>query len=477
MQSRSKLSHAVKAALVAAALAPLAASAAPRATLFGGGASLPATAYVGPSWFTGNPPGGGSEPVPVNPRRLSEGDAGSLFGQYTASTTASPIPFFGTTTTRPKVSYCQTGSGTGKNVFTGGATGTTVASDACPDYPTSATGFGAKVAEPNFAGTDSPLATSDITNFNNNKASTHLQPVQFPSIAAAIAVVYNNGDVSNTLTLTESRICKIFAGEISNWSELGFPAKPITLVYRSDGSGTSFGFSNHLSKVCPTAQPSGVSGFSTNQTFLSAFPGGVAPAGAVGASGNGAVTTSVAATDGAIGFADVADTATRQQLDPSITLSYANVQLRSGKNPATGRTYKKMSPLSLPAAFKVALVNDKVIGANDVNGRPTLVDLEPAPARSGCVKLADPESYATSSLNAKGDYTQYPIVAVTYLLAYATGNGQNTRNIQALLAAPYTKGAEGSLSDGTVTIGSDKGYTYLGGFTAPFAKIQSCVTN
>ena len=466
MQSRVKNRSSLAAALAAAMLVPAIASAAPATTLYGGGASLPTTAYVGSSWFT---------PSPAL-RLSSAGDAGSLFGQYTASTAATPIGFFTGATTRPAVSYCQTGSGTGKKVLIGDPT--VSASNACPDQGTSSvTGFGAPSGvQASFAGSDSPLSTSEFSAFLTNK-SARIQPVQFPAIGAVIAVIYNNPAVkAASLPLSESKICRIFSGEINNWKQLGpYPSKPIKVVFRSDGSGTSFAFSNHLSKVCPTAEPIAVTGFKTNQTFSSAFPV-AAPAGSIGAPQNGGVTTAVSTTDGAIGFADVADTSERIRLNPSISLKFASVVRKDGINPATGLAFARKNPLQHSATFALtSVLTDKVIASSlDANGRPVVQDIA-SPPRPGCVLLADPDSYATSPLNANGDYLYYPIVAVSYLMANAAGNGQDTKNLQALLAAPYGRGAAGTYSAGTTTIGAGKGYLYLTGKVPGAVKIAQCV--
>ena len=465
MQSRVKNRSSAVTALAAAMLVPAIASAAPATTLYGGGASLPTTAYVGSSWFT---------PSPAL-RLSSAGDAGSLFGQYTASGVSTPIGFFTGTTTRPAVSYCQTGSGTGRKILIGDAS--VSASNACPDQGTaSVTGFGAPAGvQAAFVGSDAPLSATEFSTFLTNKAA-RVQPVQFPAIGAVIAVIYNNASTpSAPITLTESKICRIFAGEITNWNQLGnFPSKAIKVVYRSDSSGTSFAFSNHLSKVCPTAEPIAVTGFKTNSTFSSAFPT-AAPAGSIGSPQNGGVTTTVATTDGAIGFADVADTAERIRLDPSISLKFASVQLKAGINPATGRAYTRKNPLAHSATFRLtSVLTDKVLNGIDVNGRPVIQDIV-APPRPGCVLLAAPDSYATSPLNVNGDYTYYPIIAVSYLMANAAGNGQNTRNLQALLLSPYGKGAAGTYSEGTTTIGAGKGYLYLTGNVPGPLKMGQCV--
>ena len=73
--------------------------------------------------------------------------------------------------------------------------------------------------------------------------------VLLPVTAGAIVVAYNNSDVSS-LRLSTEQYVNIFLGKITNWSELGnYPSKPIRVVHRSDGSGTTGVFTKHLSAV------------------------------------------------------------------------------------------------------------------------------------------------------------------------------------------------------------------------------------
>ena len=485
---RSKI---LSAAVAAVALAPLAAFAAPATTLYGGGATFPASAYHGNAFIVG-PVGG---PVPTDsPRLTSAGAPGSYFGAYTASTAAqSLIPFPAGSTTRPAVSYCQTGSGTGKNVLTGNSgrlvTGT------CGAFSTTPTGFGAPVGtvDADFAGTDSPLTQSDFSAYLTNKAAAHVQPVQIPVVAGAIGIVYNNAQTGGSIGLaapvtTLSKICQVFSGAINNWSQLGpYPSKPIKVVYRSDSSGTSFGFSNHLSYVCGTASPVAVSGFSTQQVFASAFPSATVPSGAIPASGNTGVLNAVAANDGAIGYADVSDAVDRASINPSLKeVQYFTIAAGEGINSATGKKYKAKSPAKISKKFKIAtggVVFDKVRGSNDSNGRPTLASLSPVPPKASCIMLATPDSYATAAV-VNGDFAAYPIMAVSYLNFHSAGNGESALNLQALAAgyfgaitAPSTDGTiAGTISGSTTTIAPNRGFSYLAGFANPTkTTIKNCI--
>lgn len=468
------------AAIAAVLLAPAVATAAPATTLYGGGATLVGTAISGSSWFTDY----------TVPRRGIVGDPGSLAGQYTASTAALPFGFFGTTTTRPSVFYCQTGSGQGKKVLNDNS----LADNVCPDYSLPQDGFGAPAGrKADFAATDSPYNQSEFSTFLTNNGATRTQPTQFPFVAAVLGIIYNNSDAPATpIALTEEKLCKVFSGQITNWRQLSlaFPSKPIKVVYRGDSSGTSFAFSNHLSAVCGTDVGGNITGFKTSQTFGGTCSGSApmtcsggspawpvaAPTGAVAAPGNGAVTAYVAANDGTLGFADVADTAERIRQDPTIQLKYAVIQRKAGINTATGKPFKRLNPVSHPKSFKLTnVLTDTVVSGIDANGRPVKQTLSNPPV-PGCMLLADPDGYATSALDANGDYLSYPIVGVSYFAAGVTGNGQNTFNLRAFLYSPLTNGAAGSYSQGVTTMGAGTGYMYVSGLGRDMrAFVRNCV--
>lgn len=461
----------------AATVVPVAAG-----TIYGGGATLPVGAYVGAKWlgFTTAKrlaiTSTSAKVLDANPA-----DPVSLFGQQT---------LLGAVGKQFKISYCATGSGTGRNVIRG----TVDATGACGDYSGTPAGFSSATADADFAGTDAPFSASEYNSFaSSTRVSSHIAPVQFPAIAGAIGIIYNNADLASVqLNLTESQLCQVFAGTITNWNQLNatLPSKAIKLVPRSDSSGTTFGFTNHLSATC-SALATPVTGFVTQTTFTgtAATVAGL-PAGAVPASGNGGVVTTVLATDGAIGYAEVADGKARAALAGGQSLKYATISILPDvaafvelvdQNNADGSpkikngvrvqkvvkhkaiVYKKLDPIKdTPSSMAVTAISDKVLGANDANGRPTLVALTPASgATAGCVQVVDPSVYAKPALNTKtGNYVQYPIVAVSYLVGYNYGNaitgGTDKANaLRNLFKAPYAIGSK------VKTIGKKTGFAGL----------------
>ena len=128
--------------------------------------------------------------------------------------------------------------------------------------------------------------------------------VQFPMIIGGVVPVVNiKGVTAGQLVLDGATIAAIYTGEITKWDDarikklnpkLALPATTIAPVYRSDGSGTNFLFSDYLSKASPKFQSS--VGAATSVQW---------PVG-IGAKGNEGVANMTRQTDGAIGYVEYA---------------------------------------------------------------------------------------------------------------------------------------------------------------------------
>lgn len=401
---------------VLAALTVVTGSAGAQTTLYGGGATLPAPGYIGPV-------------NAISTDRLTLPDAipsTALFGSYSLVTSGSP-----------QVQYCQTGSGAGKSVFEGAAG--FAADNPCPPFSvTNPMGFGAPAGQalPDFIGSDSPLAATDVTAFYANASvSARVAPVQVPAIAASIAIIFNNPNVSNTQSISTSDLCRVLSGEATQWSDLNLmpptsEAPGIQVVFRSDGSGTTFNLSNHLAAVCPSA-----TGFWTSQNWTGAPSNSViglvtpAPTNQVGASGNPGVVTKVNTTVGTIGYAEYAD---------ALALG--------------GTTHFKIDnvdPDDLQVPATLSFTTGQVISAT-AGPTPGLVAVSTQDTHPECLLLVDPNSYANIT-------DGYSIVAVTYLLGYNAGNGANASAVSGLLSAGYNPDVKAKAKG----IAPDLGYEFL----------------
>jgi phosphate transport system substrate-binding protein len=146
-----------------------------------------------------------------------------------------------------------------------------------------------------FGASDMPL-TPDVLSQN------HL--IQFPTAIAGEDIVYNlPGVQSGKLLLTGPVIADIYLGEITKWNDpairklnprLRLPDMTISVVHRSDGSGTTFTFADYLSKVSPQWKQKVGENTSIN------WPVGV------GGKGNQGVASYVQRIQGSIGYVEYA---------------------------------------------------------------------------------------------------------------------------------------------------------------------------
>jgi phosphate transport system substrate-binding protein len=127
--------------------------------------------------------------------------------------------------------------------------------------------------------------------------------VQIPWALSATSIAYNLNGVSSHLHMTGQVLANIYLGTIKNWNDpaikklnpnANLPSTAITPVYRSDGSGTTYNFTDYLSSV--SKQWKSKVGKSTQVNF---------PAG-IGARGSSGVTGVVTRTEGALTYVDVA---------------------------------------------------------------------------------------------------------------------------------------------------------------------------
>ena len=110
---------------------------------------------------------------------------------------------------------------------------------------------------------DAFLLASQLTNpatgsYANSAADGPL--IQIPTFGTPITMAFNESGVgASGLTLNDSQICGVFSGKISDWHSLvsSIPAgTTINVVYRTDGSGTTFLLTQHLNAVCTSSNSS-----------------------------------------------------------------------------------------------------------------------------------------------------------------------------------------------------------------------------
>ncbi len=148
-----------------------------------------------------------------------------------------------------------------------------------------------------FGATDVPMAASDIAAAGGDSTL-----VQVPVLIGVASIAYNLPTVSK-LQLDATTLANIYLGTIKKWNDpaiaalnsgVSLPSTDITVVHRSDGSGTTYAFTDYLSKVSPDWKTRVGVGKSVQ------WPAGV------GASGNPGVGQQVKTTEGAMGYVELA---------------------------------------------------------------------------------------------------------------------------------------------------------------------------
>ncbi len=146
-----------------------------------------------------------------------------------------------------------------------------------------------------FGASDMPMKPADLEKHGL---------MQFPAVMGGVVPVYNiKGVESGAITLTGQQLADIYLGKIKTWNDAALaannpganlPNQAISVVHRSDGSGTTFIFANYLSKVNAEWQSKVGEGTSVK------WPTGV------GGKGNEGVANYVGRIDGAIGYVEYA---------------------------------------------------------------------------------------------------------------------------------------------------------------------------
>ena len=252
----------------------------------------------------------------------------------------------------------------------------------------------------NFAASDKPMS----------EAERELAPgtLHIPESIGGVVIVYNIPEVPNKgLKLTSDAIAGIFLGEITKWNDpaitaenpgLNLPDKEIITAHRSDGSGTTFIFTDYLTSISPTWDEQIGKGKSVP------WPLGLA------AAGNEGVAAIVKSTEYSIGYVELAYAF-------QTSMSYASIQ-NAEKSTFIEPSLDSISAASSGVADTLPASEDSWVGVSLVN----------APGSDS-----------------------YPIASFTYLLVYddlksVTNNKEQAKAVIHLIYWMITDGQEFSSS-------------------------------
>ena len=205
-----------------------------------------------------------------------------------------------------------------------------------------------------FGATDSPMTEEQL-------ASAKGTILHFPTVLGAVVPVYNIEGLSGPLKFTGPVLADIYLGKIKRWNDPAIaklnagaklPATEITVVHRSEGSGTTFIFVDFLGKASPEWQ-----------TKVGVKPSVNWPAG-VGGKGNEGVAGLIKQTPGSIGYVELIYALQN-------TISYGAVQNQAGEfvtadvNSVTAAAAGALA--NMPKDFRVSITNAPGQGAYPIS--------------------------------------------------------------------------------------------------------------
>jgi len=193
-----------------------------------------------------------------------------------------------------------------------------------------------------FGASDGPMTDEQL-------AGSKVKLIHFPTVLGAVVPIFNVTGVSD-LKFSAEVLADIFEGKISNWSDpriakdnpgVKLPSETINVVHRSDGSGTTYIFSDYLSKVSKSWADGPGKGTALN------WPKGI------GGKGSEGVAGLVRQLPGAIGYVELIYALQNK-------IAFGEVKNSSGnwvKASIEGVTEAAASVKTMPADYRVSITN------------------------------------------------------------------------------------------------------------------------
>ena len=194
-----------------------------------------------------------------------------------------------------------------------------------------------------FGASDGPMTDEQL-------AQTPRKVFHIPTVLGAVVPTYNIQGLSSELKFTPDVLADIFLGNIKKWNDprlakanpgVKFPDEEIYVVHRSDGSGTTYIFTDYLSKVSQAWKDKAGKGTSIN------WPVGL------GGKGNEGVAGMVKQTEGSLGYVELIYALSNK-------MSYGSVQNAAGqfvKASLDSVTAAAGSIKDMPDDFRVSITN------------------------------------------------------------------------------------------------------------------------
>jgi phosphate transport system substrate-binding protein len=194
-----------------------------------------------------------------------------------------------------------------------------------------------------FGATDGPMSDEQLS-------ATPFKVLHIPTVLGAVVLTYNLPEVSQELKFTPEAIAGIFLGNVKKWNDpaiakanpgVKLPDTDIVVVHRSDGSGTSYVFTDYLSKVSPEWKTKVGKNTSVN------WPVGL------GGKGNEGVAGTVKQTPGSIGYVELIYAVQNKMAYGSVQ----NADKQFVKASLESTTAAAASVKEMPDDFRVSITN------------------------------------------------------------------------------------------------------------------------
>ena len=194
-----------------------------------------------------------------------------------------------------------------------------------------------------FGASDGPMTDEQL-----KEAKTKI--LHIPTVLGAVVPAYNVPGISGDIKFTPEALAGIFLGKIQKWNDpaitqanpgVKFPDKSIIVVHRSDGSGTTFIFTDYLSKISKEWEATVAKGTSPK------WPVGL------GGKGNEGVAGQIRQLEGSIGYVELIYAAENK-------ITYGAVRNAAGnfvKASLDGVTEAAASSPKMPADFRVSITD------------------------------------------------------------------------------------------------------------------------
>lgn len=209
-----------------------------------------------------------------------------------------------------------------------------------------------------FGASDVPMTDDQITDFKKQRG---VGVLHFPTVLGAVVPTYSVTGVSGALNFTQHALAGIYLGTITKWNDpeiakanpgVKLPGDDIVVVHRSDSSGTTFIWTDFLTKVSPDWKSKVGAGPSPN------WPVGL------GGKGNEGVTGLIKQTPGSIGYVELIYAIQNN-------IPFGNIQNASGKYikaSLAGVTEAAAGAAkSMPDDFRVSITNAPGAGAYPIS--------------------------------------------------------------------------------------------------------------